>query len=160
MAHFRSKRSFTLSSKLFKGNLYVLCMIPSCPSQLTISAIEFKLSIPWAAPSIALCWFMPLKSSWSFVWKDRYYLDLAVILEYVPFRTVDRERENTMIELRWRSMWGRENSVPGPICPPVTDTLSSRTRVGGHGNPTTLTTVEEEKKGDVTMNPNFREKLS
>ena len=29
----------TLSSKLFKGNLYVLCTIPLCPSQLTISAI-------------------------------------------------------------------------------------------------------------------------
>ena len=37
---------FTLSSKLFKGNLYVLCTIPLCPSQLTISAIEFTLSIP------------------------------------------------------------------------------------------------------------------
>ena len=35
-----------LPSKLFKGNFYVLCTIPLCPSQLTISAIEFKLSIP------------------------------------------------------------------------------------------------------------------
>ena len=36
----------TLPSKLFESSLYVLCTIPLCPSQLTISAIEFKLSIP------------------------------------------------------------------------------------------------------------------
>ena len=37
---------FTLPSKLFESILYVLCTIPLCPSQLTISAMEFKLSIP------------------------------------------------------------------------------------------------------------------
>ena len=36
----------TLSSKLFESKLYVICTIPLCPYQLTVSAIEFKLSIP------------------------------------------------------------------------------------------------------------------
>ena len=45
----------TLSSKLFESNLHVLCTIPLCPSQLAISAIKFKLSIPCAASIIALC---------------------------------------------------------------------------------------------------------
>ena len=45
----------TLSSKLFESNLHILCTVPLCPSQLAISAIKFKLSIPCAAPSLALC---------------------------------------------------------------------------------------------------------
>ena len=45
----------TLASKLFESTLHALCTIPLCPSQLAISAIKFKLSIPCAASSIALC---------------------------------------------------------------------------------------------------------